>query len=122
VRTFAGRSSSDALAGPVFVHEPCAFRHGRDGTSVFDVLVRAGVSAVRFAAGGMLGGAAPACVDAPAESEAMGEVVRAALGERPPKTLVTSDPACLLQFRRMTSDLGVEVIHAATALRRVLAL
>ena len=87
---------------------------------MLDLLRRAGVDAVRFAPVACCGGAAPACVDAPEESEKMGEIVRAALEAAPPKTLVTSDPGCLLQFRRMTGDLGIEVIHAATALRRVL--
>lgn len=109
----------EALAGPVFVHEPCTFRHGREGTSVLDLLRRAGVDAVRFAPVACCGGAAPACVDAPEESEKMGESVRVALEAAPPKTLVTSDPGCLLQFRRMTDALGIDVIHAATALRRV---
>ncbi len=113
-----------ALPGPVIVHETCQYRWlPGQALAVHDLLRLAGVDATRLVGPTCCGGAAPFAVAHGAFSRELGDAAIAAVRAAGTRTLVTGDPGCLLQFRdalQAHADLRhVEVIHSATALRRL---
>ncbi|HYC77964.1 MAG TPA: heterodisulfide reductase-related iron-sulfur binding cluster, partial [Planctomycetota bacterium] len=120
---FAGPFRPDTLPAPVLVHEPCTGRFGARGPSAALRLLRAaGVDARPFEGAACCGGAAPFLIDAPDLSRDLGAAARAAVAASGARTLVTSDPGCLLQFSAAGGAEGSAapvVLHLATALLRL---